>query len=495
MSNECSNCKATIEDGAKFCKNCGTPIMTEIVCNNCNTTNSHGSKFCKGCGTPLLVSGQETKKGDKNEKVVLGNSFFITLRDIYYEKILKRMELVNEATDPHSAMRVMDGSVFKREYTITIHNCFDHLISATKEYLPAKIINDIKTKRDNFLKEETVVLFDSLADLDEKARIVINKVPNSTAEDFANGFIKGLTLGLIGKEIDTGKYLTNWQTVYEQVAEEIDRLWNKLCDTLDEIANEASIVFDISDDIWEKHERENKNPIETIIENNLAFEGSGFDFYSNIPGNKKAGAKQSYVSLGNNEEIICLHDSTVFGGAKEGVCLTNYGIYWKFFGDEGKFITYLDIKDIQMEESSLFIHGFQVESCPCVNQLKNTLEEIVDLCKPVSKFYELHKQYVENQGKNFKQAVVILKEMLALMEEVSDIEISACKNLLGWDKALIYYNLACEHSLLNQKEQAINSFEKAIEFGWSNYQHAKKDSDLDNIRNEKNFITTMDKIR
>jgi hypothetical protein len=116
------------------------------------------------------------------------------------------------------------------------------------------------------------------------------------------------------------------------------------------------------------------------------------DFYSSIPGKKKAGAKQSYVSLKDDEKIICLRDSTVFGGAKEGICLTNHGIYWKSLGDERKFIRYSDIERIQMREGSLYINGLKVESCPCVNKLKKTLEEIVYLTDPKKELIDTKKE-------------------------------------------------------------------------------------------------------
>ena len=46
----CSNCKAIIDDGAKFCNNCGAAVITSIACTNCNTVNTPDSKFCIKCG-------------------------------------------------------------------------------------------------------------------------------------------------------------------------------------------------------------------------------------------------------------------------------------------------------------------------------------------------------------------------------------------------------------------------------------------------------------
>lgn len=61
--------------------------------------------------------------------------------------------------------------------------------------------------------------------------------------------------------------------------------------------------------------------------------------------------------------------------------------------------------------------------------------------------------------------------------------------------ANVYYNLACVQSLMNQKKQASINFEKAISWGYSEYQHAKTDTDLDNIRKEKKFIAALNQIK
>jgi hypothetical protein len=58
-----------------------------------------------------------------------------------------------------------------------------------------------------------------------------------------------------------------------------------------------------------------------------------------------------------------------------------------------------------------------------------------------------------------------------------------------------YYNLCCTYSLLNNKHQALSSLEKAIDSGYSNYTHIAEDSDLNNIRNEKEFAVMVKPLR
>ena len=51
MSLTCTNCSFDNPEDAKFCQNCGNPLM--LPCPACNTLNNAGVKFCKNCGQPL----------------------------------------------------------------------------------------------------------------------------------------------------------------------------------------------------------------------------------------------------------------------------------------------------------------------------------------------------------------------------------------------------------------------------------------------------------
>ena len=50
----CSDCGATIPNGAKFCPNCGKARPVNRFCPECGTKATEGSKFCAECGTKLI---------------------------------------------------------------------------------------------------------------------------------------------------------------------------------------------------------------------------------------------------------------------------------------------------------------------------------------------------------------------------------------------------------------------------------------------------------
>ncbi|HLK29171.1 MAG TPA: transglutaminase domain-containing protein [Puia sp.] len=58
-----------------------------------------------------------------------------------------------------------------------------------------------------------------------------------------------------------------------------------------------------------------------------------------------------------------------------------------------------------------------------------------------------------------------------------------------------YYNLCCTYSLINNKNSSLHYFAKSIQSGYNNYYHILEDSDLNNIRNEKNFKELVQPLR
>ena len=156
---KCSKCNSIIDDNAKFCNNCGNPVISEIECLNCKNKNPVNSKFCKNCGNSLV---QELV--EKGESVVLDNEFYIKLHDIYFEKLLKRIGQSNDAVDPHSVVRSLDSSILQKEYSFVVKKCFDHLIDSSRVKLSKTHIDFIREKRELFFSEESDTLFQLLND-------------------------------------------------------------------------------------------------------------------------------------------------------------------------------------------------------------------------------------------------------------------------------------------------------------------------------------------
>ena len=48
---------------------------------------------------------------------------------------------------------------------------------------------------------------------------------------------------------------------------------------------------------------------------------------------------------------------------------------------------------------------------------------------------------------------------------------------------------------MKRKKAAVDAFEKAIQYGYYDYAHAQKDTDLDNVRDDKRFQKAMERLR
>ena len=66
---KCPNCGKPVEEGQKFCNNCGHKLVEETACIKCGKPLSPGSKFCSNCGTKQTIEcpkcGAEQKPGAK----------------------------------------------------------------------------------------------------------------------------------------------------------------------------------------------------------------------------------------------------------------------------------------------------------------------------------------------------------------------------------------------------------------------------------------------
>jgi tetratricopeptide (TPR) repeat protein len=55
------------------------------------------------------------------------------------------------------------------------------------------------------------------------------------------------------------------------------------------------------------------------------------------------------------------------------------------------------------------------------------------------------------------------------------------------DEPTFYYNLACSYALLDQLDPAFEALGKALQLGYTNFEHLQSDPDLDNLRKDNRF--------
>jgi hypothetical protein len=115
---------------------------------------------------------------------------------------------------------------------------------------------------------------------------------------------------------------------------------------------------------------------------------------------------------------------------------------------------------------------------------------------PTQKMDEFIKQKADGfntsyENRDAKTFNSLLTEYLLIYEKLSADE----KKQHSYELNNIYYNLSCIYSLLNNKNLSITNLKKAIDAGYNDYGHVQNDTDLDNIRNEKEFVELNKKLK
>ncbi len=63
------------------------------------------------------------------------------------------------------------------------------------------------------------------------------------------------------------------------------------------------------------------------------------------------------------------------------------------------------------------------------------------------------------------------------------------------DDPVVLYNLACSYSLLKDIDKAFRAFKKAINCGYSDFDHLERDTDLTNLRVDQRFQKYLARIK
>jgi len=322
--------------------------------------------------------------------IILGNEHIINLNNIYDDNFLKTVEKYNAATDLHSSVATLHPPSLKQEYIQSANKCFDYLLNSVGDALAHEHKTYINEKRNAFLTIDSENLFNLLIELDKQSTLVLHTFPPQS-DSMISGILKGFVNGYLnpmGALHDAFKsfigdkkekrILEDWYNISNQVFEEKDRLWEVFCNMLREITENTAILFDIDYDALEKQMTPEENPIERILVNHLKTDDSNYYFYQDIPPKKETAAKGSYVkNLDEDEKIICLHDSTVFGGAKKGLCFTTKGMYWKELGEDSGFLAYSDIKECTIENDEVSVNDMVVGYYVGGDKFKNAITEII----------------------------------------------------------------------------------------------------------------------
>ncbi|SIR75723.1 J domain-containing protein [Pseudacidovorax sp. RU35E] len=82
-----------------------------------------------------------------------------------------------------------------------------------------------------------------------------------------------------------------------------------------------------------------------------------------IPPKKLTGAGSSIVLGEGDDKVLVLIDATVFGGAKEGIVLTEEGIHFKELGSSAQRRFWEDIREVEVRGTKVLVNGSAIADC------------------------------------------------------------------------------------------------------------------------------------
>ncbi|QFZ81862.1 J domain-containing protein [Variovorax sp. NFACC27] len=117
-----------------------------------------------------------------------------------------------------------------------------------------------------------------------------------------------------------------------------------------------------------------KRPVRTSLQELLSTRLApyvGFSriyFAPRIPVKKLSAARGNYAVDLKEEDVVALIDTTVFGGAKEGIVLTQEGVRVKELMSAAVDLPWTDIRSLDIRGTAIWVNGHQVADCPMVDK-------------------------------------------------------------------------------------------------------------------------------
>jgi len=92
------------------------------------------------------------------------------------------------------------------------------------------------------------------------------------------------------------------------------------------------------------------------------------------------------------------------------------------------------------------------------------------------------------QNPDYTDGLILLADLLTKNKEHQKaLEIDSRLSVLKPQDPFVFYNLACDYSLLNKKTLGLKALENSLKLGYDDFQYLLNDPDLKNLRDSKRF--------
>ena len=184
----CSNCGSEVQDGMKFCGECGTPVPQTKKCINCGLELPLNMKFCGECGTKQDGSAPKSSGFSMGDKNVIAGDVIGSKEETHISgnaTIIKNEDQTKQVKKCHicgSFVSILDGYNCPECGEFTCEVCFD----LSKRICKTCEKNKLQNNEEKFIKELKEFLKDGIIDANERREIESLKVKYGISTEKAN---------------------------------------------------------------------------------------------------------------------------------------------------------------------------------------------------------------------------------------------------------------------------------------------------------------------
>ena len=311
VANICIKCRQSLPIDAKFCMNCGTPVIKEVIdCPSCRLPNPPGTKSCYHCGT-LLVRPDTISLDYTREYDLTGDTDIINsgLKGLFFK-----------------SLRTFIDDVFGND--------------RYSDYVELFYATDMQKK------------------FDTKARVVTESVLKANTINSKEAFMRSDQLV---------SHLIRNMVMYHVIVH----------------GKEINPCLLPESILWYQQSTKKNLPLKDMISDFLDLDRENLKIYTDfltMPAEKLKNAAKSFLFAEKQELVFFICDQSLFGNAKDGFAMTNFGLYWKAELLKAQKIMYHDLKYIKKGNGHLLINGLFFNVNPSVNiKMHLLLQQLQDI--------------------------------------------------------------------------------------------------------------------
>jgi tetratricopeptide (TPR) repeat protein len=97
---------------------------------------------------------------------------------------------------------------------------------------------------------------------------------------------------------------------------------------------------------------------------------------------------------------------------------------------------------------------------------------------------------------DYVDGLILLGELLTKDKQYQKaLQVDSKLTALKPDDPIVFYNLACDYSLLNKKSLSLKALEESLNLGYRDIDYILNDPDLENLRSSKRFPQLLERFK